>query len=317
MAPSRAMRTAKRCHFALTFLYALVSMAIFLLPFIFVHYVSTFQFSAVATVHLITGIMVAGLVFYAALVLLVWSGKKGTPDDVFTSPEDAQKFFDRSIMYMYSGLAVILAVCVVLSLAAIGIELYNLMAILFVECPQLTPLPPHHNHSHHAWSVTENVMNPRHYSNTLDVLVNYREEESQHILLLKYNLTDRHIVQHSRVNAQTHWVRSQARQMEQEQSPICSDASYSQFHHLESEIEQALEQRLQQFNAQKSVIIQGHDFSLQSNELEDRIFFDMMVREICRNEYGFVVFLIVFLLLIALLNFILLGWFLYIRRYYK
>lgn len=288
-------------------------MTIFLLPFIFVHYVSTFQFSAVATVHLITGIMVAGLVFYAALVMLVWSGKKSTAASAFSSEADAQRFFDNSIMSMYSGLAVVLAVCIVLSLAATGIQLYNLMVILFIECPQLTPLPYNHTHHHHSMDVS----NQPQYSNTLDVLINYHEGENQHILLLKYNPMDRRIVQRSKIS-KGDWVQTQAQTLEQEQSPVCTNQSYSHFFLLESEIARALQRRQEQFNTQKSVIIQSHDMSAKgSNELEDRIFFNMMIHEICRNEYGFVVFLIVFLLLIVLLNFILLGWFLYVRRHYK
>ncbi len=324
MAPSKAVRTAKRCHFTFTFLYALISMTVFLLPFIFINYVSTFQFSAVATVHLITGVLAAGLVGYGVLVQVVWDGKKGAPADELQDDAAAHRFFNRTLMAMYGALAVILAVCITLNLAAIGIQLYNLLVILFVECPQLCPAPVY-NWSQHSVALQENThwfQGVRHdplkqqRPNTLDIVINYQEQERQHILLLKYNLTDRHIVQHSRPKEPQHsgWLQSQAVSLAQERSPVCTSATYSNFLHLESEITEALERRQTRYNAQKSVVIQGHDVNAQSSEVEDRIFFNMMMRTICRNEYGFVIFLIVFLLLIALMDFILMGWFLYVRR---
>lgn len=329
MAPSKLVRNAKRCHFSLLFLYALCSMLIFLLPFIFINYASTFQFSAVATVHLVTGVLIAALVFYAALVLLVWSGKRWQADDAFTNEKAAQRFFDRTLLAMYSGLAVVLAVIITLVTAAVAIELYNLMVILFVECPQLTPWP--HDHNHTNWSsyalATTTSTGPnwltaqradslrQQYSNTLDVLVSYQDEaNAQHVLLLRYNMTDKHIVQHSRHRAakpDTAWVHEQR---VQERVPLCTADVYSPYQVLEREIGDALQRRQTEFEAKKSVTVQGHDAVSQSSELEDRIFFNMMIRKICRNEYGFVIFLIVFLLLIALLGFITLGWFLYVRQ---
>lgn len=172
MAPSRAVRRAKHCHFVFTALYALVSLAVFLLPFIFINYVSTFQFSAVATVHLVTGALAVALVFYAVLVRLVFAGKR--PAKEFDgSEEQAQRFFDRALMALYSGMAVVVACAVILSLVAVGIQLYNLLVILLVKCPQM---PPCYNVT--VNSTTTAVQQQHQQSQLWDALVLY--EDSLH-----------------------------------------------------------------------------------------------------------------------------------------
>src|ERR1700748_498492 len=105
MAPSRAVRRAKNCHFLFLALYALVSMTVFLLPFIFINYVSTFQFSAVATVHLITGALAVALAFYAVLGRLVFVGKRDKKNSEFEREAGAQQFYERGVMALYSGMA--------------------------------------------------------------------------------------------------------------------------------------------------------------------------------------------------------------------
>ena len=227
MAPSRAVRRAKHCHFLFTALFALVSMAVFLLPFIFINYVSTFQFSAVATVHLITGALAVALVFYAVLGRLVFTAKRDKAAPEFGGETGAQKFYDRALMALYSGMAVIVTCAVILTLVAVGIQLYNLLVILLVKCPDLPPLP---------------------FNNT--------------------NCTHHH----------------------QLPGPI---------------------------TIAEGLIGQKSAGTVRASSAADNhLYYEVMIRTICLNEYGFVIFLITFLFVIAVLCFALLGWFLHVRRHY-
>lgn len=227
MAPSRAVRRAKHCHFLFTALFALVSLAVFLLPFIFINYVSTFQFSAVATVHLITGALAVALVFYAVLGRLVFVPKREKAAAEFDSEGGAQRFYERALMALYSGMAVIVTCFVILTLVAVGIQLYNLLVILLVKCPDLPPLPP--------------------FNNT--------------------NCTHHH----------------------QLPGPVA---------------------------IAETLIGQNRAGAVRASSADNHFYYEVMIRTICLNEYGFVIFLITFLFVIAVLCFALLGWFLHVRRHY-
>lgn len=324
-------RTAKRCHFALTALYGALSMFVFLVPFVFINYSVTFQMTTLATVHLITGILVGMLVLYAALKAVFHATRPHpqafalhTPAQLVETLEQRQRrlqaLADATMLETYRRMSIAVTVIVLIALVAIGFYLYNLIYILAVKCPCYAPQPnasaAEHPHTQEG-VVFRGVDRMRvQHADTLDVLVTLNDAGSgtQHVLLLKYNVTAREIQHRSAPREAGTWAEQQRQLDALEQEPVCSANKYSRFYHLQSEIEDALTQRLLQHQQQQSVVIKGYNNNVQTNVVEDQLYLELMARYICRNEYGFAAGLVALLLGVLVLNFITMGWFLGLRR---
>lgn len=319
-------RTAKRCHFALTALYGALSMFIFLVPFVFLNYTVTFQMTTLATVHLLTGILVAQLVLYAALRALYTRQHAASPLLAIpgeSAPDRQRRMLalaDATMLETYRRMAIAITVIVIITLVAVGFYLYNLIYILAVKCPCYAPQPnvtllEEHPHTQDGL-VFRGVDKGRvQHADTLDVMVTLNDAAAgvQHLLMLKYNVTQREILHHSGpLSAPMTWSQRQLDALEHE--PVCSHSNFSRFYHLESEIQDALAQRLLQHQQRQSVLIRGHDNNVQTNQIENHLFLELMARYICRNEYGFAAGLIGLLLGVLVLNFVTMGWFLGLRR---
>jgi hypothetical protein len=88
--------------------------------------------------NVITGLLLATAIGFTALTHIVFSRKHHTASRAFVSESEASSFFDSTLDRTNFILAIAIVVCGVLSLAGIGMELYNLIGVL-VRCPVALP----------------------------------------------------------------------------------------------------------------------------------------------------------------------------------
>ncbi len=324
-------RTAKRCHFALTAVYGALSMFVFLVPFVFINYSVTFQMTTLATVHLVTGMLCAMLVLYAVAHSVFHPSRPhpaafvlhSPPAKLVETPDERRARLlvlqGELMLETYRRMAIPIAVVVLITLVAVGFYLYNLIYILAVKCPAYAPqvnLTDVHPHTQEGVVFRGLVRGAVQHQETLDVLVTLNDAAAgtQHLLMLKYNVSSREILHRSAPLASATWMEQQRQAEALTQEPVCSAGKYSRFYFLRSEVEDALAQRLLQHEARQSVLIRGHNNNVQTNSVEDELYLELMARYICRNEYGFAAGLIGLLLGVLVLNFLTMGWFLGLRR---
>jgi hypothetical protein len=313
MAYTPDLRRLKRVQFALTFIYGVISMILFVATFALINFLSSFQLATIATVHLITGVMIFLLISYNAVDRAILSSDR----TVFSDTRGASKFKEQFILRLYKIAAVFIVVVTFITTIALAVYLYNLIVILFIECPRFD----HHHHQHNTHSFArlfkaDRRVNPerQHLNTTLDIIVSYSDqEEHQHILLLKYDTEEKQIIQKSRPPQSQGWHDSHIISLKQSQSPICTEEKFSDYHFLESEIRDALAHRIHEFNSQQSILIQSHQNSHQTHPVEDSLILELQTRYICRNEYGFVAVIITVILAIELYNVAVSSWFIYLR----
>lgn len=311
MAYTPILRRLKQIQFTLTFIYGVISMCLFVATFALINFISSFQLATIATVHLITGVMIFLLISYNAVDRAILSNDT----NVFSSTSGASKFKEQIILRLYKIAAVFIVVVTFITTIGLAVYLYNLIVILFIECPRFD----HHQHNPHSFArlfKADGRLDPerQHLNTTLDIIVSYiDQEERQHILLLKYDTEEKQIVQKTRPPQSKGWHDSQIISLKQGMSPVCTLEKFSDYHFLESEIREALSHRIHEFNSQQSIIIQSHQNSHQTHPVEDSLLLELQTRYICRNEYGFVAVIITFILAIELYNVAVASWFIYLR----
>lgn len=310
MAHTQDMRRLKRIQFILTFIYGVISMLLFMASFIFINFISTFQIATICTVHLITGTMIFLLISFNAVERSTLSSDK----TVFIDEKAASRYKEQLILRFYKIATIIIVIVTVITTIALSVYLYNLIITLFIECPRFDA---HHSSTNAFSRMFQGIRhNPekQQYNSTLDIIVNYNDNtDKHHILLLKYDLNERQIVQKSRQKESMDWFDSNVLSIKQTLIPVCSDEKISRYHFLEREIKDAITMRIQEFNNQQSIIIKNHQNNHQSNPVEDSILLEFQTRYICRNEYGFAAFIIAFILSVELLNVAVSSWFIYLR----
>ena len=287
-------------------------MLFFMSTFIFINFISTFQLATMSTVHLLTGTMIFLLISFNAIDRSILS----TDKSVFIDAKAAQKYKEQLILRLYKVATIIIVVVSFITTIALAVYLYNLIVILFIECPKFDG---HHHHSPNALShMFQGIRsNPskEHYNSTLDIVINYNDDQNNHhILLLKYNLNEKYIIQKSRhINHTSDWFDSRILSIKQTFQPVCSSEVFSNYQFLEKEIKDAIAMHIKEFNSQQSIVIKSHQNNEQSNPVEDAILLELQTRFICRNEYGLAAVIIAFILAVELLNVAVSSWFIYLR----
>lgn len=219
---------------------------------------------------------------------------------------------------------VVICTTLFISIVCVVICMINPATILITECPKFDSShhhPPHHGgHQQHHYE-TISPYNP----NTLDVLVRYNRYEeggdgvdtemTEHVLLLKYNLTDKHIEHKLWEEPKKSWLSTVSRVHQQSLDPVCSTQHYSRFHFLEAEIEEELKDRRVRLENTKSIRITSHDtLNGQTTPEEDQFDLHRWVRRICKNEVGFTIAYLVFMGVLIVLEFVTLVWYAFVVK---
>jgi hypothetical protein len=303
-----------RAYFAFQVCYGVLTAAIFLIPVVLINFKITFQ-----------SILVAFPLWCAGV-------------HVGLAPNDSTGLVRRKMRVAFCTGAFI-------SIVFLLYALINPFTILLSECPA------HSNdwrrnemdweNRRISFSSLKGVANSdasmRPSRNRLDVIVRYDamhhttnggdEKFTQHVLLLKYNVTHREIVRRqlapaSRRSGKRSWLQEKREQYRLKTQPICSDDGASQFHFLEAEITRALEERHTTAQASKSVLhlnAHHHPGAPESEgdwdeEEEEGVTLTLWVREICRKEMGFLVVYIVFIFITIIFQLVALFWYaLYVK----
>jgi len=311
-----------RCYWTFSIFYGLFAVAIFLIPVIFINYKVTYQ-----------SILVAFPLFCAGVI-------------VGLEPDERGRVRRKMRVAMITGAFVGIVLC--------GYGLINPFTILLSECPSHAHDWPHD--AGDAWERERDEANRMLFASLkgaanldattrpsplrLEVVVRYDElvtagaaapgeaEEirlTQHILLLKYNVTHREIVRRELAPARSaaskrSWVQTEVEHVRLRAEPVCSTHATSHFHFLASEIADALGERRAAARTRRSVVhVRAHHdpgggggFGADGDwdeEEEERTELTLWTRIICRRELGFLVVYIVFIFLEVLLMLLTIVWY--------
>lgn len=312
----------KRWHYAFLFLFGLFSCFFITAVAVWINYRSIFESGLLGFFHVCTGVLI-GLYIGADVLELSTDGSTivsataaanltATGESQRVSVEVARQLTLRRYWHEYRVYRRGCATMIIITLLAVLLSvlyLYNLIYLIATVCPQM-----HHSHA----SV----------QNTLELRLSYEHVPAgeyyakRNHLLLRYDTTGRTIVQRQRhtnpnVEAYHNWftrnevhaydsVRPHANGTD-EGALFCMKRGATIFDFLQNEINQVLYRNLETRRSQSSFRILDLSHwgtplrATSSNEDEEDMDFHMMTRKMCRDEYGFIIGLITFILLWDLL----------------
>lgn len=308
----------RRTHYALLFLLALLSVLVIAGQGWFVNYHSYFQMGFFGYNHILTGLFIG--YYLAASLALRQPWNQAQAHDGLTMEEAAvlQEYeVFASVKWIMGTVAFIAIFC-------IAIYLYNLIYILVRVCPK------HHHHPPHVISFSEREGSPMPPAATPDsfleilVAMDYvpdgEEFYKKSVVVLRYNEQRKELEFRERdgkARAEDVWqVTSKAvdERQPRAETQLCIKTNKTRYLLLEEEIRQLLQDNLEARRRMKAMRISSeHNSQHISNEEEDSIFLDLFLKSICRNEYGFTIGLITVLSLAALLDCVIIGYYLWIN----
>lgn len=312
----------KRWHYAFLFLFGLFSCFFITAVAVWISYRSIFESGLLGFFHVCTGVLI-GLYIGADVLEISRPSSLSTNTTAASetqrvSIEVARQLTLRRHHHEYEVYRRGAATMIIITLLGILLSvlyLYNLLYLLTNVCPQM----------HHSHASVQNVLELRVSYEHVPRGESYAKRNH---LLLRYDSTGRTIVQKQRhtnpnVEAYHNWftrnevhsydsVRAHAspaiNATDEQQPPLfCMRRGATIFDFLQNEINQVLYRNLEARRSQSSFSML--DFShwdtplraTSSNEDEEDMDFHMMTRKMCRDEYGFIIGLIAFILLWDLL----------------
>lgn len=317
MISSKRYARIRAGHFAFSVLYGVAAMFFIFTPVALLSFEITFQL-ALLLFSLVPGTMI----FMISIREERWVVTTGEGGELLTTTSGAQ-IRVKKVPGGTVKRSKKVKLCCALFIAGLCalIALINPAMILLSECPDLTSHHPPHHHHQTGVAETRPVHGAgdtitSHHNNTLDLLIKYNEYDEatdqieEHALMLKYNLSSKHIERRVWRAERASWRTQAAAFVEQASEPVCTRQTYARFHFLEDEVRAALDERRSATESRKSLRIVAHDNNRgQTTEEEDAFDHHRRMRRICRNEQTFIYFYIIFICGLFLLDFVALLWY--------
>ncbi len=322
--------TYKRWHYAFLFLFGLFSCFFITAVAVWISYRSIFESGLLGFFHVCTGVLI-GLYIGADVlesspaqplsVQTTAASLTATSEAQRVSIEVARRLTVRRHWHEYDVYRRGAATMIIITLLGVLLSvlyLYNLIYLISNVCPQM----------HHSHASVQNVLELRLSYEHVPPGEHYAKRNH---LLLSYDTTSRKIVQRQRhtnpnVEAYHDWfTRNEVHSYDavrphtninstadEAESLFCMRRGATIFDFLQNELNQVLYRNLEARRAQSSfrmLDLSHWDSPLRatsSNEDEADMDFHLMTRKMCRDEYGFIIGLITFILLwdmLCIINF--------------
>lgn len=277
-----------RIHWSFTFLYGIFTSILITGNVIWVGKQFIFQSGILGFFTVITGLLIASLI---------------------TGELISNK---RQKILIYQRVSISTIILSFLSILMIGIYLYNLMYILINICPK----------QNHPIDITNNNNIDNINNNHIEIFITYTHiekegDERRDIFLLNYNKTINKIMTREKEKGNNkNWLETEFEDIiysNYNKEHICLNQTYSRYFFIENELKEILNYNRHQREESKVFKIKSTDIKILEEDEDNEIFLNFFSRHICKYEYAFMIIAISFLFLMAFLNIMTIGFYIWIH----
>lgn len=286
---NRNYKHVQRIHWSFTILYGLFTSLIIIANVAFVGYKFIFQSGILLFFPMITGLLIASLIL---------------------NNESYKKRY--TIVNRYKRVSIVTTLLSFLSIIMIAIYLWNLMYILINECPKYSIIGEgnglggddadgyHHNDN---------------YSH-IEMMIIYTHKEKNElkkdVIKIKYNETINEIIHRGKKIEEKNWIESQFEPIINKMDNICLNQTRSRYFFIRDEITEIIKLNREDRLLSKKYTLKKVDIKTLEHDEEDELLLNSTTRYMCKHEYIQMITCVVFLFLMAVLNIMTIGFYIWI-----